>query len=57
MKRRATFVALALGIRVDNGVVIIDLSPGGLPGQGPSTTSASTTVLVTGRLPTTTTGS
>jgi hypothetical protein len=39
----------------DSGVLIVDLTPGGLPGQGPSTTSTSTTILVTGR-PTTTAG-
>jgi hypothetical protein len=42
--------------RVTDGVLVIDLSPGGLPGQGPSTTSTSTTILVTGRLTTTTVG-
>jgi hypothetical protein len=42
--------------RVTDGVLVVDLSPGGLPGQGPSTTSTSTTVLVTGRLTTTIAG-
>ena len=42
--------------RVTDGALVIDLSPGGLPGQGPSTTSTSTTILVTGRLTTTTAG-
>jgi hypothetical protein len=42
--------------QVSDGVLVIDLSPGGLPGQGSSTTSASTTILVTGRLTTTTAG-
>jgi hypothetical protein len=41
--------------RVTDGTLIVNLSPAGLPGQGPSTTSPSTTILVTGRLPTTTT--
>jgi hypothetical protein len=40
----------------DDGVLIVDLTPAGVPGQGPSTTSTSTTVLVTGRLTTTTPG-
>jgi hypothetical protein len=40
----------------DAGVLIVDLTPGGLPGQGPSTTSTSTTILVTGRPTTTTAG-
>ena len=40
----------------DGGVLIVDLTPGGLPGQGPSTTSTSTTILVTGRPTTTTPG-
>ena len=40
----------------DSGVLVIDLSPGGDPGQGTSTTGATTTVLVTGRLTTTTGG-
>ena len=38
----------------DDGVLIVDLTPGGVPGQGPSTTTTSTTILVTGRLTTTT---
>ena len=42
--------------RVDDGVLIVDLTPGGNPGQGTSTTGATTTVLVTGRLTTTTAG-
>ena len=42
--------------RVTDGVLVIDLSPRGLPGQGPSTTSTSTTILVTGRVTTTTVG-
>ncbi len=37
----------------DDGVLIVDLTPGGRPGQGPSTTTTSTTILVTGRSTTT----
>jgi hypothetical protein len=32
----------------DDGILIVDLTPGGEPGQGPSTTTTSTTILVTG---------
>ena len=40
----------------DDGDLIVDLTPGGLPGQGPSTTTTSTTILVTGLSTTTTVG-
>ncbi len=40
----------------DDGDLIVDLTPGGLPGQGPSTTTTSTTILVTGLSRTTTVG-
>ena len=40
----------------DDATLEVDLTPGGLPGQGPSTTTTSTTILVTGLSTTTTVG-
>jgi hypothetical protein len=37
----------------DDGTLIVDLTPGGLPGQGLSTTTTATTILITGRSTTT----
>lgn len=37
----------------DEGLVVVDLTPGGLPGQGATTTGTSSTILITGQTTTT----